>query len=74
MKRQLKKNSKKIDWDMLWARAYSIFSSFGVNRQVAVLENFKNKKETICRILGIVKDTDLTRIHQKLEDQKTETK
>jgi hypothetical protein len=58
---------KKVDWNRLWMAAKTVFETSGRDRQRAVLENFKDQKEEICRVLGIVSEADLARIQRQIE-------
>ncbi len=63
----LSKNKKRVDWNKLWSSAKRTYEITGMDRQKAILENFKDQKEEICRVLGIVSEADLVRIRAKTE-------
>jgi len=58
---------KKTDWAKLWSSAVTTFEVAGMDRQKAVLENFRDQKEEICRVLNIVSEADLARIQRRIE-------
>jgi hypothetical protein len=69
-----KKKNQKIDWNLLWSNAKKTFESNGMDRYKAILENFKNQKEEICRVLSIVSEADLARIRRQVEQSSTKGK
>jgi len=58
---------QKADWTKLWQLAKATFKSAEMDRQHAILENFKDQKEEICRVLNIVSEADLARIQRQIE-------
>jgi len=54
------------DFRALWARLRTVYHSSGMVRKVAVLDNHKDKKETICKKLGVVCGADIDRISASL--------
>jgi hypothetical protein len=61
----------KVDWAALWSQLRHVYVVYGKDRHVAVLDNFKDSKEIICRRLGVVKSMDVVRVSNKLESSKT---
>jgi hypothetical protein len=55
------------NFQMLWKRLRTVYSSSGKNRNVAVLDNHEDRKEFICRRLGVVCDADINRISASLK-------
>lgn len=62
--------NKKTDWHRLWSNAKITFEMAGMSRHQAVLENFKDQKEEICRIFNIVSEADLARVKRQIEKGK----
>ena len=60
----------KVNWDDLFSRLNEVYTMYGQNRQKAVLNNHKNKKEMICRKLGVVSESDIVRISKNFERNK----
>lgn len=58
---------QQTDFARLWQIAKVTFKAAGMDRQYAVLENFKDQKEEICRVLNIVGEADLARIRRQIE-------
>jgi hypothetical protein len=54
------------NWNELWKRLRDVYYVAEKPRHVAVLENFKNSKESICRRMGIISDADIARVANKL--------
>jgi len=54
------------NWNELWKRLRDIYYVAEKPRHAAVLENFKNNKESICRRMGIISDADIVRVVAKL--------
>lgn len=46
----------------LWIRLMSIASKVGDDRMKAALMNHENKKERICRRLGVISEADVQRM------------
>lgn len=61
----------KSDWNKLYAGLLVIYKNASLTRKVSVLENFKNKKEIICRKLNVIKISDLIRIEKEIKDQQS---
>lgn len=57
------------NFQVLWRRLRTAYLSAGKNRKVAVLDNHENRKELICRKLGVVCDADVNRISASLKQQ-----
>jgi len=57
----------RTDFRTLWSRLRAAYSLAGRTRMVAVLDNFKDRKETICRRLNVVCDADVNRISESLK-------
>jgi hypothetical protein len=55
------------NFQALWLRLRTVYSSAGKHRNVAVLDNHKNRKEIICRKFGVVCDADINRIAESLK-------
>lgn len=64
----------KADWGKLWSSARSAFELAGMDRQQAVLENFRGQKEEICRVLNIISEADIARIQRRIEQTTKEGK
>jgi len=56
---------KKPDFKSLWSEAVKSAKDSGDARLAAVLENFINKKEYICRRLGIISSVDVYRVKRE---------
>ncbi len=57
------------DWGRLWAGMRSAYELAGMDRQKAMLDNFKDQKEEICRVLNVVSDADLARMQRRIAEQ-----
>ena len=64
----------KTDWNQLWAGAKFAYDSAGMDRHRAILENFGNQKEEICRVLNIVSQADLVRLRRQIAERVNQTK
>jgi hypothetical protein len=53
-------------WEKLWKRLRDVYVLAGKDRHVAVLDNHSNRKEAICRKLGVVSDADISRIGRQI--------
>jgi hypothetical protein len=62
---------KRPNWDQLWRRLRETYRLFDKPRNVAVLDNFSETKERICRKLGVVSDLDINRISSKIKAEKS---
>lgn len=47
----------------------SAYELAGMDRQKAMLDNFKDQKEEICRVLNVVSDADLARMQRRIAEQ-----
>ncbi len=54
------------NWNQLWKQLRDVYSLVGRDRDVAVLDNHVDRKEAICRKLGVVSGADVNRIGKKL--------
>ncbi len=61
------KSKASSNFQSLWDRLRTVYLSAGKKRQVAVLDNHRNRKELICRKLGVVSDADVNRISASLK-------
>lgn len=59
-------SAKKPDFQSLWTRLRAAYESAGRGRDVAVLDNFQNRKEMICRKLGVVCAADVDRVSARV--------
>jgi hypothetical protein len=57
----------KPNWRDLWNRLRTAFAIAGRKRDVAVLDNYGNRKEHICRRLNVVCPADVVRIGAELK-------
>ena len=64
---------KAPNWNELYTRLKNIYSQFGYNRKVAVLDNYQHQKEKICRKLGVISNADLSRISRDLKERSKST-
>jgi len=55
------------DFRQLWTRLRSVYSLAGKQRMVAVLDNHQDRKEAICRKLGVISEMDINRISDGLK-------
>ena len=58
---------KTPNWRDLWNRLRTTFAIAGRERDVAVLNNYGNRKEHICRRLNVVCPADVIRIGAELK-------
>ena len=58
---------KAVNWTKLWRDLRTSFLLYGKPRQAAVLDNFRESKEKICRRLGVVTPADVSRITQQIK-------
>lgn len=58
------------NWSDLWSRLRVVFTIAGKKRDVAVLDNFKDRKESICRKFNVVCRADVLRISTELKNSK----
>lgn len=56
----------KSNWNSLWERLRDLYYIAEKPRYAAVLENFRNSKEHICRKMGVVSHADIARVAAKL--------
>jgi hypothetical protein len=67
-------NRATVDWNNLWSRLRSVYSFAGMDRQTAVLDNFRDQKEEICRIMNVVCEADLARVQRQITEQSNQVK
>lgn len=65
---------KPVDWNKLWLGVKSIYEAAGMDRQKAVLENFRDQKEEICRSMNVISEADLARIQRQVSEQMDKVK
>jgi hypothetical protein len=70
---KVKHRGDKQEWTRLHSALRDTYSSLGLQRMVAVLDNFADKKEVICRRLGVVCNSDISRIVKGLKKSKIST-
>ncbi len=58
----LKPRKRPPDWGKLHASLGHAYSAAGAVRMKAVVDNQSDKKESICRRLGVVSSADVVRI------------
>jgi hypothetical protein len=56
----------KSSWNELWKKLRELYYIAEKPRHAAVLENFRNNKESICRRMGVISDADVVRVTSKL--------
>lgn len=66
----LKLKKRTPDWNRLHAALRSTYSAAGAVRMVAAVDNHSDRKETICRRLGVVSLADVSRIAGNLSQPK----
>lgn len=66
----LKRRSPAPDWNRLHSSLRDVYSSAGARRMTAVVDNHGDKKETICRRLGVISQADVSRIAARLKRSK----
>jgi hypothetical protein len=54
------------NFNQLWEQAVSITNSYQNNKVKSILLNFSDKKESICRKLGIIGNQDVIRLDNHL--------
>jgi len=62
-----KSKKRKSNWGELWKQLRFTYQEAGMDRQVAVLDNYAKNKESICRKLGVICSSDISRIHAKIK-------
>ena len=62
----MKKQVKQVNWNKLWSGLSEIYEVAGMKRKKAVLDNYIDQKEVICRKLGVVCEADIVRISRKI--------
>jgi len=69
--RQPSKIGKHVsNWNDLWKKLRELYQITERPRNIAVLDNFKDEKESICRKMGVVSPTDIVRMAEKLKAKK----
>ncbi len=66
----LKRRRPSPDWNRLHSNLRDVYASAGAGRMTAVVDNHGDKKETICRRLGVISPADLSRIAAGLKRSK----
>lgn len=66
----VKNPSRTPNWGHLYERLAAAYRAAGDDRTLAAMENFRDRKETICRKLGVVCDADVVRISAGLRKSK----
>lgn len=65
------RNSKRSpDWGSLYDGLCTAYRAAGNDRMLAAMENFRDRKETICRKLGVVSDADVARVAARMRKSK----
>lgn len=64
-----KKPNTRSDFKSLWTKLRNAYLLAGKSRDVALLDNYKHNQEYICKKLGVVCDSDLIRISNKLKSE-----
>lgn len=54
------------NWGTLHGQLRTLYKAAGLTRKVAVLDNHVDRKEAICRRLGVICPADLTRLESDL--------
>ncbi len=62
----LKPRKRQPDWGRLHASLGHAYSAAGATRMKAVVDNHSDRKESICRKLGVVSGADVARISSDL--------
>jgi len=62
----LKRRSPSPDWNKLHSSLRDVYVSAGAERMTAVVDNHREKKETICRQLGVISPADVARVAREL--------
>lgn len=65
----LKLKKRPPDWNKLHSSLRNVYSAAGAGRMQAAVENHSDRKELICRRLGVVSSADLSRIASSLADR-----
>jgi hypothetical protein len=60
---------KIANWTILYDQLRTLYRSYNLDRKVAILDNHTNKKEIICRKLGVVCASDIGRIEKDLKSR-----
>lgn len=68
--RKAAKNKARPNWSDLWGRLRIVFTVAGKKRDVAVLDNYRYRKESICRKFNVVCRADVLRISTELKAKK----
>jgi hypothetical protein len=63
---QTKKKKPPPNWDLLFHRLSEVYIAAGQKRKKSVLDNHTDKKERICRRLGVISEADIVRISNQL--------
>lgn len=66
----MKLKKRPPDWGRLHAALRSTYAAAGASRMVAAVDNHADRKETICRRLGVVSLADVSRIAGSLQQTK----
>ena len=66
----LKPRKRPPDWGKLHSALVDVYASAGAKRMKAAVENHSDKKEQICRRLGVVSNADVSRVAAELRRSK----
>lgn len=66
----LNRRRRPPDWGRLHSSLRDTYAAAGAVRMTAVVDNHSEKKESICRRLGVISDADVSRIAEKLKRAK----
>ncbi len=69
----IRSKGRNPNWRDLWSRLRTAFAIAGRKRDVAVLDNYGNRKERICRKFNVVCPADVVRIGAKLKKKSSLT-
>lgn len=66
----LKKLSRNIrtDFTALWNRLFHVAESSGDVKLKALLMNHSERREYICRKLGVITEADVNRVHERIRN------
>ncbi len=62
----LKPRRRAPDWGRLHSSLRNTYAAAGAVRMTAVVDNNSDRKESICRRLGVISDADVSRIAAEL--------
>jgi len=70
MSRDATQRKARPDWPGLHAKLRVVYSVGSLPRMVAALDNFRDRKESICRRLGVICEADVSRISAGIKKTK----